>query len=95
MIKTVYKYPLLVANISGEFDVLSTKVPASHRIVHLGLDPVGQTCIWCEVDPDAAPDTELDFIRVGTGWTIDLDIFEYVNTIFQDIYVWHFYVKKQ
>ena len=91
--KVIHKYPL-VSRDRTDLDLLDTMVPANHKFLHLGLDGHHQTCIWCEITPDAEPDTPLSFIRVSTGWTIDLNSYEYIRTVEDLPFIWHFYRIK-
>lgn len=60
--KTIWKYPFSI--------VPTTYVTVQYgaKIIHVGLDPEGQPCIWCEVNTlEAKREESIELFIVGTG----------------------------
>ena len=85
--KTIYKYPI------GSFDSTLLKLPKKHTLLHAGLDPKEQICVWIELDTDDLPSLykQLKVSLVGTGCPIPKDTPEYFNTFLDGSFVWHVY----
>jgi len=82
--KTVYKYPLVITDQSS----IETSVGA--KPLHVGLDPSGMPCIWCEVDPKARWCENTVYI-VGTGNKIPAQT-EHFGSFVDGYVVWHVYL---
>lgn len=78
--RTIYKYSL---------EQRRHRIPALHKVIHAGVDPVGELCVWVEVD---ASTTEIDvsFFRVGTGHVVP-DGAEHIWSFNDGPFVWHIY----
>lgn len=60
--KVVWKYPLDTGRTANVIEM-----PYGAELIHVGLDPGGQPCVWATVDPHAT-DTERRRLDVlGTG----------------------------
>jgi len=52
-------------------------------------------CLWYEFNPGAYEDTRIiKFHVVGTGEETDTSEWEYLETVFQDNYVWHIFAEE-
>lgn len=81
--KTIYKYPTPTS-----FDPVRTiELPIGAEIVTVGLDPVGEFCMWALVDPTAEPENRM-FVLVGTGHPITHDV-NYIGSIKDGQFMWH------
>lgn len=87
MIKTIWKFPFDLA------EVIKITAPEGARPLRVGLDPMGQACVWCEVNPDA-PSSLLILFLVGTGSLIPSAAESYVGSYNDGSYVWHIYDAK-
>lgn len=81
--RKIYKYSVR----SGA----SAAIPAGGTVIHVGLDPSKNSCVWVEVDP-GAPKTDTVFV-LGTGWDVP-DSLTHVGSWVEGPYVWHAYVKR-
>jgi len=69
-------------------------VPEGAKVVHVGLDPKGDWCVWAEVDAGAGERTVRKWTVVGTGHEIP-DTWEYLGSWAEPpVYVWHMYEVK-
>lgn len=87
----IWKFPLMMV------DDQSIAVPSGARPLYVGLDPVGDPCVWALVDP-AAPTHGRRVRIVGTGHPIDGEftgtaIQPYVGTFVQGPFVWHVFME--
>lgn len=89
--KTIYKYPL--KNIPNE-NIIT--IPADYELLTVDYDPKGNICLWAIVNNDVE-DTEICITILGTGWPMLEDAkYKYINTLKQDLYVWHaFEIEKE
>ena len=79
--KTTYKYPLQIT------DQQTVTMPAGAQILHVGLGPHGDVCLWALVD--SGKPTELRHIVVtGTGHPVP-DGVTYLGSVTSGIFVWH------
>lgn len=89
---TVYKYEfpeeMQMNNTYGRFTM---KVPSG--FVPLKADVQNnRRVVWCEVDTENVLERRT-FLLVGTGKEIsNKDEWEYINTFYQDGFVWHLYL---
>lgn len=79
----IFKYPFKIE------DAPQVEIPCGHRILHVGLDPGGQPCIWALVTPEASK-TKIQLRVVGTGH--DEPEGKFLNTIVQGPFVWHIFL---
>lgn len=83
--KTIHKYPLGYANISG---IRARSGP----VRHVGADPKGDLCVWIEVDTNEEELHVRKFIIVGTGREVPNDlILEFVGSTVEGDFVFHIY----
>ncbi len=81
--KTIWKFPL----VKGEFQTI--KIPVESRFLHIGLDREDVRCLWFAVDP-ASDMIVMEIIMVGTGNDLP-HVGDFIGTIIQDGYVWHYF----
>ena len=80
--RTVYKYPLTLGKVV-EHDVL-----ANGKVVHVGLDPNGEACVWWEGSTEATI-REWFYIH-GTGHEVG-PFAKHVGAFVDAPFVWHVY----
>jgi hypothetical protein len=93
--KKIYKYKLMIV----DEQIIPTFENA--RVRHVGLDPFGSLCMWCEVDPQA-PSARLHVYVVGTGHEIPAGarVGDYVGhdwyrgSVLDGSVVWHVYARE-
>lgn len=76
--RTIYKYKVGKSHL----------IPSDYSIVHVGLDPNGDACVWAMVDPDITSFTRVDFCCVGTDRPFSIDA-KPIGTLISDQFVWH------
>ena len=79
--RTVYKYPLTLGKVV-EVEALNGDV------VHVGLDPTGEACVWIEGDANS-PMLRWFYI-FGTGHLIESPA-SHVGSFVDAPFVWHVY----
>lgn len=92
--RTIYKYPLMIN------DYQSVSLPEDYRIVHIGVDPNGQLCLWAEVDTSKLPAITLPvFVWLkGTGHSLDYWVMsppvrpKHFTSFVDGPFVWHVYL---
>lgn len=82
---TIYKYPIQIT------DEQEIRIPYDYEVIHAGLDPSGEPCIWVKVDTDFS-DTRLSVFVVGTGNPIPSDASKYVGSFIKGPFVWHVFI---
>jgi len=82
--KKIYKYPLKLQSVQS----LSIPLVAVLSI----QQQHGVWVLWAEVDTDKWSKT-ITVTTVGTGQVIPENVGQYISTIQEGSYVWHFYVK--
>ena len=87
MSKVVYKHPLPNPGDSSRY-----YLRLGFQSVHVGLQE-GMPTHWFEINPNQRALSEIEFICVGTGWTIENDTFWHLGTIIKDEFVWHYYAR--
>lgn len=86
----IFKYPLPAPGCRGEL-----RLPADSRVVHVGLDPEGNHCMWCLVNTDAQHEVYEEVFVFGTGHTIEgltannAANFYHVGSYIDGLFVWH------
>lgn len=95
---TIWKFPIKIT----DSQVVVTRDAKIGRVIHAGLDPLGQPCIWCEVDTsyfDASesPRGGVEVFIVGTGnpsgWVARAEA-HHISSFIQGAFVWHVYARK-
>ena len=83
--KTVHKF-YLIGN-PGYWDFhLGGEQPS---VVHVGLDPKRELCVWVEIDTDA-PGRTHRIVMHGTGHAVQAGC-NHIGSVVHPPYVWHFY----
>lgn len=80
--KTIYKYPI---QIDKEHEILTVE---GAEIIHIGLDPNGKPCIWCEVEIINKPE-KWEIAVIGTGHTVPDG--KHVGSFVDAPFMWHVY----
>ena len=83
---TIHKYEINIA------DELSVTLPKDAEILHLGLDPNGDVCIWAKVNTDN-PMVELPLLVFGTGHNIPDNAKRHLGSVLQRFFVWHIFYR--
>lgn len=87
--KSIWKYPITVQQ---EPQIIEIPL-VGNGVIHAGVDPNGQPCIWAEVDSSLSS-IPVAIRLVGTGWDIgeSLDEFRHVGSfVAGGCFVWHVY----
>lgn len=90
---TIYKYPLEIS------DVSTLTMPSGAKPLKVEMQN-GASHLWALVDTDQ-PDAEYEIRCFGTGQPISLEYCElgafprpeYIGTVFDGMFVWHFLLK--
>lgn len=86
--RTIFKYPIAITD---EQEICVKKEGGTRsKIVHVGLDPAGQPCVWIEHFPGNYIETWKIRI-IGTGHDIS-GALSHVGSFVQRSFVWHVYV---
>lgn len=78
--RTIYKY-----SISN-----TVLLPEGFRILKAAVQE-GEPTIWVELDKDRESVYSLQFVVYGTGWEIPENPGIYLDTLFENNFVWHVY----
>jgi hypothetical protein len=81
--RTIWKFPLAIK------DVQQIEIPRAHRFLTVQMQH--RPCLWVEVGPDVSAKLPVKVLCVGTGHPFDASNAEYIGTVQDDIFVWHFY----
>jgi hypothetical protein len=82
---TIYKYPL------KELGTQHISVPKGYVPLHVGADPTGQLCLWCQVDPDELACT-VTIDVVGTGGEVRSHD-RHLGSAVVGSFVWHVFSR--
>jgi hypothetical protein len=86
MSRTIYKYPF---SIESMFEL---SLPFGAMVIHAGLDPAGQPCLWAEFDKAKSSVKEIrPFFCVGTGQSLNPMANAHIGSFVQGPFVWHIY----
>jgi hypothetical protein len=88
MTRTIWKYPLKVEHQQA------IRVSAHTIPLHVGVDPLGQPCLWAMVEPDG-PEQDVEVLMYGTGWEIPDSFGTYLGTVVVGSFVWHYYLGQR
>lgn len=81
----ICKYPIEIA------DEQVVDMPIDYELLHAGLDPTGQPCVWALVDKGSEM-AQLHLRVAGTGHEVSHDHL-HVGTFVQGPFVWHVFEK--
>jgi len=84
----IYKYPIQIV----EEQTLS--VHADAEVFKVGLDPLGDPCIWAVVNPKATP-TPFHVRILGTGSVVHDDEFMWIGSFVQGPFMWHVFLDQE
>jgi hypothetical protein len=82
---TIYKYPI------GIVDEQQVRMPCGASIIHVGLDPQGDPCLWAQVDTQQALEHVTIFV-VGTGEPFPEDSEMHLGSFVQGPFVRHVFI---
>lgn len=84
--KTIYKYPIEIHARQ------LVQMRAHAKVIHAGLDPAGNPCLWAEVDTDARL-VNYEVYIVGTGLAMPEATVRHLGSILQGEFMWHVYIR--
>lgn len=79
---TIWKFPI---RITEEFDI---SLPVGAKILHVGLDPNKDACLWVQHDCGSGTEEHTVFV-VGTGNPVPDKAKTYIGSFVQTAFVWH------
>lgn len=82
--KTIWKYPIAE----------TIEMPIGSRIIKVDYDPMGELCLWAIVDPKKDEIIERQFKIMGTGFPYNEKEWMYIDTVFENPFVWHIFERK-
>jgi len=84
--KTIYKYPLKITNVQ------QIEIPQGFNVLHVGLDPQDQPCIWAAVD--TTKETQMaQIVVLGTGHNANgIEWMNHLGSFRQDCFMWHVFL---
>ena len=77
----IYKYKIQII----EYQCIS--MPRGAKIIHAGLDPVDEPCVWALIDPDQ-PAIERELFIIGTGQS-GVKVDNHVGSFIMGRFMWH------
>lgn len=83
--KTIWKFPLVIT------DRQTVPIPENGVPIHVGLDPHGNPCIWCEIPSINIDRGLLEVFIVGTGNEMPDRAENHLGSFIQGPFVWHVY----
>lgn len=64
-------------------------------VLHVGVDPMGNPCLWAEVDGDSFSTSKaVTLTIVGTGHPLSEHRGNFLGTFIHRAYVWHVYSRQ-
>lgn len=89
MSKIIYKYPLPLLN-----NIMEIEVHRYAKALHVGIDPIGDSCIWFELDSEQ-PKEKRTLLAIGTGINFEAEFkqetMKYIGTFIRGLLVQHIY----
>lgn len=79
---TVWKFPIEIIAVQG------VMMPPRAEIIHAGLDPAGDPCVWARVNPTTEK-VERSICVTGTGGPIPEGENRHVGSFTHGPFVWH------
>jgi hypothetical protein len=83
--KTIHKYPLQIT------DRQKIETHSGFKPLHVGLDPSGNACLWCQVNTER-PKVDLVVFVVGTGNPMPEGSMDHFGSFIDKPYVWHVFL---
>ena len=87
MHKEIWKFPW-----NSEYNIMTLKDICVDKFLTVQLQH-GVPTIWAIVDKKA-PSKTYQVYFVGTGWTLSDSVGNYIGTIQQDGFVWHYFWRE-
>jgi hypothetical protein len=85
--RRIYKYAL--DDKTGTGQLTQVKMDPTAPILHFGVDPDAQLCLWAAVDPNVLLETRT-FVLLWTGQEIDQPL-RHIATAVRGLLVWHLF----
>lgn len=94
--RTIHKFPLTVPIPPGDATIaFDIRTPVLSRLLHAGLDPQGDLCLWYMVDTDYDSLHTVRHVKIyGTGRECNEPVEDYFATVLQGEFVWHIFIKQ-
>jgi hypothetical protein len=94
--RSIYKYELSSFNLTvpSQGNELTAYLPSGAHPIHVGLDPHGARCVWCEVQTGMTDKQEFSFWIVGTGKERPSLLAKYLGTVNEGPFMWHIYYQS-
>ena len=90
--KTIWKYKLEIT----DYQMIS--LPINAKIISTGIDPIGDLCIWAEVDSDQKNLLGVNVAIIGTGNPFPHgvgDEYKFLGSVlYRETLMWHVYVDS-
>jgi len=83
--KTIYKYPIAI------IEEQEITMPQGAEVIHAGLDPQGNPCVWALVDTRNEPEP-VSIVVYGTGNPVSYYPNEHVGSFNHGPFVWHVFL---
>lgn len=83
---TIWKFPLIIQRFT------SIQAPVGAKIIHVGIDPTGEPCVWAEVNAENDMQ-EIKLCVVGTGQLKPSEAKDHLASFVQGPFVWHVYLR--
>lgn len=84
---TIHKYPIDI--VDEQTIEIRTSEGSTYRIIHVGLDPSGQPCVWVELTPGGWIRKTVIHV-VGTGGRVTRSG-NHIGSFVHGPFVWHVY----
>lgn len=81
--RKIFKYELVLK------DKQEIQIPKHATILKVAMQN-GSLCVWCSVTP-SRKNVPITFYIVGTGNPMPLVPLNYLDSVFDDVYVWHIF----
>ena len=83
--QTIHKYPIEIT------DIQEIQMPQGAEIIHAGLDPQGNPCVWARVEAEnfAAP---VRIVVAGTGLPLSREAGGHLMSFKDGAFIWHVFL---
>jgi len=83
--KTIYKYPIAIT------EEQEITMPQGAEVIHAGVDPQGNPCVWAMVDTRNEPEP-MSILVYGTGAPMAYTPERHVGSFNDGPFVWHVFL---
>lgn len=63
------------------------------KVLHVGLDPSGEPCIWLQVDT-SQPFMHFGVFIIGTGHDVPREAVHHIGSFLDGEFMWHIYIEN-